>query len=1077
MLFASIVLLISITFKDAYSYFAQGNIDLSIYSLIDAGFVLGIATILSYGSSKMKKRLIKKHLLSKVWKITIFASYAFSIFVFLYASFAKGIFFFIDFTEYATALFMLITLSLLIPSLIEIKHRITFSLLVSIPLICDLYIRFYCFYTGISGNYWFLLRSLSFSIRSVSVITILIVLFVYLHKRGIKRVLSYAKERHLLSSAILGLSIAILLIFTIFSNFFNYTNLTKNERRVYIENSLQELNTFSTLVSISFRSIAEKLIDLSTLPPVERLDNVDEVRNILKNAMETSPSYVKSMSRVDKHGILKVTYPFTSVEGTDISYQPHIKKIIEDHMPVISAPIMSVQGFMSLIIHYPVFENGEFNGSIAALISIKALADYLRWNVKTERGRLLLVNNDGIVFFSQEKKYINTGISDILNTRKIGLKALFKPGIHKLKDTNNKSVLVISRKIITTWLFGRTVKDFDGEPIYAIDIIPYSYITASIYSIILPQSLIIILLLIVTITIYLAHHVYTVSYDMNLKNEVRRQTETLESTNEEIVAMNEELESSYLRVTYLTDKLQAILEMILESEVKQDIHRFLQHLLDRTIEIIDDAQKGSIMLKEDDYFTFVAAYGFDINILRKVKIKEEDMYEYKGVEKIPYIANASRVRFPSYAWDKIEGVGEQIKMTLAAPIKIGSEYAGVIFIDNLESDTAFKGEDEQLLEAISRLISLLLSYKKAFYDLADQYERREVLMELIREGLLKQKREEILDVAYEKIKEVYGDKFSVISWVTDIDPEKGTYTVFSRMADGGMREMSLTTENGIVGKAIRERRTIFVNDVSKDPDFIELTPGSRAEGIVHIKYNEKIYTVAVLELKHPFSMEDRQFFEEFGYILSLLIRNFELISSIRETYLQTMIALSRAIEIKDPYTRGHSERVARYAMEIGRALGMKEEDIENIRYAGLLHDIGKIGVAGRILNKNGKLTEEEYAEVKKHPVLSEEIIKDIEYLKKVRRIIRHHHERYDGRGYPDGLEGEEIPIESRILAIADAFDAMTSTRPYRGAMSVEKAISILKSGAGIQWDPKIMDKAIEAISKTYPMFIKSNGCG
>jgi len=1075
-LFSAFILLIFITIKDAYSIYIHANISLPIYALIDAGFVLGIATILSYGSSKIKRRFAKKYLLSKGWRIAVSVLYMLSISTILYASFTKGIFFFIDFTEYATALFMLITLSLFVPVLIKIRHRMIFSLLVSIPLLCDLYLRLYVFWQGISGEPWFFLRTIRFSLRCIAVITIFAVLFGYLRKGTFKRAISFIKEKRLLLPVILGMIIVTILLFVIYTSFFNYTNLVKNEKKIYADNSLQDLNTFSTLISISFRSIAEKMVDLSALPVIKKLDNTDEVRKALKSAMVTSPSYVKSMSRVDKHGILRVTYPFTSVEGTDISYQPHIKKIIEEHVPVISAPIMSVQGFMSLIIHYPVFEGNKFNGSVAALISIKALADYLRWNLVMKQGEIVLLDKNGLILFHSEKRYTNKYISSILNMKETSLNTLLRPGVYELRDTNGKKILAVSQKVQMIWLFGRMVQGFIQPDFYAISFIPYTNIVSSVRNILLPQYFTVFLLLAATTIIYIFHAIYTASYETHLEEEVRRQTETLESTNEEIVAMNEELESSYLRVSYLSDRLQTVLEIVLNIEVKQDVDEFLQYVLDRTVGIIDDAQKGSVMLKEKEgNFIFRASHGFDMAILDKIKIKEKDMYEYKGVEKLSHIVDVTRTRFPSYAQkDEFVRQAEKIKATLAAPLKIGNEYVGAIFIDNLESEEAFKEEDEQLLEAVSNFVSFFLNYKEVLSDLIDLYRSRGILMEFAREGLLKTRKEDILEAAYRKIKEAYGKNFSVLSWITSIDRDEQTFDVISKLEDGKTERKRFPMNTTITGRAIREGKTIFVNDVSSDPDYVELSPESKAEGVVPLKYGENIYAIAALELKQPFSIEDRRFFEEFSYTLSLLLRNCDLMNDIKKSYLQTMIALSRAIEIKDPYTRGHSERVARYAMEIGKALGMKEEDLENIRYAGLLHDIGKIGVAGKILNKNGKLTEEEYTEVKRHPVLSEEIVKDIEYLKKVRKSIRHHHERYDGRGYPDGLGGNEIPVESRILAIADAFDAMTSTRPYRDAMSVEKAVSILKSGAGKQWDPNIIDKAIEAILKSYPMFFNAD---
>lgn len=169
-----------------------------------------------------------------------------------------------------------------------------------------------------------------------------------------------------------------------------------------------------------------------------------------------------------------------------------------------------------------------------------------------------------------------------------------------------------------------------------------------------------------------------------------------------------------------------------------------------------------------------------------------------------------------------------------------------------------------------------------------------------------------------------------------------------------------------------------------------------------------------------------------------------------------LTVLSTALDARDPYTAGHSVRVAQYAESIARRVGLSTEDIDDIRKAAILHDVGKIGVQDYVLMKNGKLTDEEYAQIKRHPVIGEEILGQIEPQSAIRPLlagVRSHHERYDGNGYPDGLAGEEIPLFGRLLAVADAFDAMTSDRPYRSGMSVSEAVSIIRDGAGTQWDP------------------------
>jgi putative nucleotidyltransferase with HDIG domain len=182
-------------------------------------------------------------------------------------------------------------------------------------------------------------------------------------------------------------------------------------------------------------------------------------------------------------------------------------------------------------------------------------------------------------------------------------------------------------------------------------------------------------------------------------------------------------------------------------------------------------------------------------------------------------------------------------------------------------------------------------------------------------------------------------------------------------------------------------------------------------------------------------------------------------------YSATMAALCQAVETKDFYTRGHSERVSRGATMLARQIGMGAERVEAIRYAGMLHDVGKLGVPTKVLQKTGPLTEEELAAIQLHPMRGLEIVRQIGFLTEALDGIMHHHERMDGKGYPMGLAGDEIPEFARVIAVADAFDSMTSTRSYRGARSVEEAVAELRKCSGMQFDPMLVDAFIAALGQ------------
>ena len=264
---------------------------------------------------------------------------------------------------------------------------------------------------------------------------------------------------------------------------------------------------------------------------------------------------------------------------------------------------------------------------------------------------------------------------------------------------------------------------------------------------------------------------------------------------------------------------------------------------------------------------------------------------------------------------------------------------------------------------------------------------------------------------------------------------------------------------GVPGLAVKLQKAVVVDDVLHDrrvryPEELA-QEGFRAVMAVPILFYEEILGTLAIYSERPrlFTSNEKSLLCLFASQAALAIKNARLNEETQLNYLNTINAFVLAMEARHPYTRGHGERVTRYALAIGRHIPLSEGDLGMIRWLGKLHDLGKIGVADYILDKPGKLTVAERAQIELHPSRGAEMLEPLTFVRKGLSILKNHHERYDGSGYPDGFVGEKIPLVARVVSVADAFDAMTTDRSYRKAMGLHEALAEIKKQRGSQFDP------------------------
>jgi putative nucleotidyltransferase with HDIG domain len=250
-----------------------------------------------------------------------------------------------------------------------------------------------------------------------------------------------------------------------------------------------------------------------------------------------------------------------------------------------------------------------------------------------------------------------------------------------------------------------------------------------------------------------------------------------------------------------------------------------------------------------------------------------------------------------------------------------------------------------------------------------------------------------------------------------------------------------------------------------------IPPGISSFMVVPLKIREKTFGVvcaAVFQGVRRFSDKDVYYMNFITQKAASAIENIALYENIYDNLFSTLYAFVAALEARDTYTRKHSTRVAELSFLIGREVGCTDEELDILTFAGNLHDIGKMGIRDDILLKPGRLTEEEYEKIKEHPAIGADIVGKLGLWDREQEIIRHHHEYYNGKGYPDGLKGEEIPRLARILSVADAFDAMASDRAYRKRMEKEKVLQIINDCSGTQFDPEMVAGFFKVADQVWP---------
>jgi len=548
-----------------------------------------------------------------------------------------------------------------------------------------------------------------------------------------------------------------------------------------------------------------------------------------------------------------------------------------------------------------------------------------------------------------------------------------------------------------------------------------------------------------------------------------------------------------------------------------DLDKLFNVILDTMIKQTN-AHSGSLMLLDDISRKLVirASRGISKDIVKKTRINLGEGIAGMVAQQRKALIIDDETAFSI----KKRKSHRKIKSSISIPLCATDRLIGVLNLNRIPGSKKFRKEDLEAIKIFATESAI------AIYNARLYIEAEEKIQHLFRFNVLSCALNSVLeqDAVIEIIIDYIRDLFT-FNILTILLIEKDDYFLISASAYhlntklvNHLKKHNALVISSIKKKKVSAKRIIFLNKTIKQMHIKHKV--SFPKQLASIRSAPLISKGAILGMlsiysiqKDGFTQKDQQTLSTIANQASIALENATLYKNLRKTYLSTIKALAQAIEEKDVYTRGHSELVSYYSVAIAQALPMSSKFIESIQIAGILHDIGKIGIPEKILSKPSSLSEKEYEVIKKHPLIGKRILdpvnffwretasslskkegarnsriqlgrkipvkskellqstinllKTVDLSDDIKTMIYHHHERYGGGGYPDGIKGNTIPIGARILAVADTFEAMTADRPYRKAFPLKKAIDLLKKCAPSQLDPEIVDLLIKLIIKKW----------
>lgn len=400
------------------------------------------------------------------------------------------------------------------------------------------------------------------------------------------------------------------------------------------------------------------------------------------------------------------------------------------------------------------------------------------------------------------------------------------------------------------------------------------------------------------------------------------------------------------------------------------------------------------------------------------------------------------------------------------------ELIGALILNRQTGAPAFTEDDVRLVAAFCTQAGKALQNARCYKRMQRRAVQLENLVDISQKLVASLQVEVVLKSIIDRAVELLGCQAGSLMLV-DPETEELVFKVAVGPAGDKLIDTRLPPGAGIAGAVARDGVPLIVNDAKADPRHFGAVDASTAlntRSLLCVPLWNKERVIGVVEVMNkvnglPFDDDDRDLLSAFTVQSAIALENARLYSDLRNAFADTVRVIANALEARDEYTAGHTGRVTELALDTAREMNWSREQLDVLQIGALLHDIGKIGISDSVLYKPSELTQDEYGEMMRHPIVGAKMLEKVAALQPMLPYILYHQERYDGNGYPFGLKGNEIPLEGRILAVADTFDAMTSDRPYRKGMSDEEAIAEIKRNRGTQFDPDVVDAMLRALER------------